>query len=220
MKTNPAPKLNAALVSKHLSMCAAALAGTAAAVPAVEATVVTNDINLPVPATFAGVYLNFQTGATAATGAALPGFDFNPYAATGPLLAFYWGPAADGGGGVGSAGMFTDLSVGAVVSSASSFLATAPGASASANFRTTGTHILGFRFLNEATGVLNYGYLRISTTATTGFPATVLSYSYENNGGAITVAPVPEPATNALLAVAALVLGAAGVREWRRQAVA
>lgn len=213
MKKKPPQKLNSALVNRRLGMCAAALAGTAAAVPAVEATVITNNINVAVPATFAGVYLNFQTGATGGSAGAVPGFDFNPYAATGPLLAFYWGPAADGNGGVGSGTTYSDLSIGTVVSSGSTFLNTT-GSAPAVNFRTSGTHILGFRFLNEATSVINYGYLRISTTATSGFPATVVSYSYENNGGAITV--VPEPTTAALLAIAALVLGAVGVRQWRR----
>ena len=150
---------------------------------------------------------------------AVPGFDFNPYAATGPLLAFYWGPAASGNGGVGSGGLYSDLAAGTVVSSGSSFISTL-GAPPTANFRTTGIHILGFRFLNEATSVINYGFLTISTSATSGFPATILSYSYENNGGAITVAPIPEPATTALLAIAALALGAVGVRAWRRQPAA
>ena len=79
MKNNQPQKLTPAVVNRRLGLCAAAFAGTAAAVPSVQATVVTNNINASVPATFAGIYINFQTGQVGASGAATPGFDFNPY---------------------------------------------------------------------------------------------------------------------------------------------
>jgi hypothetical protein len=88
----------------------------------------------------------------------------------------------------------------------------------SPNYTTAGTHILGFRFLNEATGVTNFGYATITTGSGTGFPVTINGWSFENNGGPITV--VPEPSTMALLSAAALVLGALGLRQWRRQQAA
>ena len=171
---------------------------------------------MAVPNTFGGVYLNFLSGASA-TGA-FAGWDFNP---VGPdNLAFYWQstPAASHGGvAAAAAGPFLDLAPGTTISGASLFTATTDGATGSP-FRTVGTHILGVRFFNEATSAINFGYVTIMTGAN-GFPATIVSYSYENSGGAITI-PVPEPATNALLAVAALALGALGVRAWRRQRAA
>ncbi len=214
MKNNKSQKLNATVVNGRLGMCAAALAGTAAAVPSADAVIITNNTPFSIPATFAGIYLNFQTGVAGITPAGSPGWDFNPYAAGGGNLSFFWNTGA---GGVGSGTTYTDLTLGTVVSAGSTFITT-PGVGPS--FLTTGTHILGFRFLNEATGATNFGYLRLSVNGPTGFPATITGYSYENNGGAITVAPVPEPATTALLAIAALVLGAAGVRQWRRQEAA
>lgn len=199
----------------------AAVAGAALAAPALpsaDATVITNNINLPIPDNFDGVYLNFLTGATD-TGA-FDGFDINAYHSTaGDGFSFFW-PGLDSDGGVDTApgaDVYASLNPGAVVSSASPFtqIAGGGGPDSTVNFRTTGQHILGFRFLNENTGLTNYGYAIFNNTATNGFPATLVSYSYENNGGAITV--VPEPTTFSLLGV--LATGAIGLRLWRKRKV-
>jgi hypothetical protein len=210
-KTNLSPRLDARLVGY------AALAGVALAAPAVaEATVITNNINLPIPENIDGVYLNFLTGATAS--AAFTGWDINPYLTNG-VFTIFWPAASSGGVDTASgANIYAVLSAGNVVSSASPFTQAAGGGGAGStiNYQTTGQHILGFRFLNEGTGVVNYGYAVFNNTAPTGFPATLVSYSYENNGGAITV--VPEPTTFALLGVMAA--GALGVRAWRQRKAA
>ncbi|MDQ6765701.1 MAG: PEP-CTERM sorting domain-containing protein [Verrucomicrobiota bacterium] len=216
MKKAQAFKVNINTVQTHLGVCAAALAGTAAAVSSVEAAIITNTTPYSVPQTFAGIYLNFLTGVAAASGGANPGWDFNPYAASAApnALSFFW----NGSGGVANGSNYADLTNGTTISSGSTFINTA---STAPSYLTTGTHVLGFRFLNETTGIINYGYLTLQTTATTGFPATITGYRYENTGAPITVAlPIPEPSASALLAVAALALGAVGVRKWRRQAVA
>ncbi len=212
--------LNSSSVQSRLALCAAALAGTAAAIPSAQATVITNNTAIPIPANTAGVYINFVTGQTGTSAGAVPGWDFNPYSSSG-VLGFYW--STDLAGSLRGAGVATDatsnlyanLAAGTTVSSSSPFTSAIQGTSA--NYRGTGTEILGFRFVNESTGTLNFGYLTITTIGSTGFPATITSYRYENNGGAITVAAVPEPSTVALLTVTALTLGAAGVRNWRRQ---
>jgi len=49
------------------------------------------------------------------------------------------------------------------------------------------TGYLGFKFWNEQTGQVNYGYLHLQTTAPTGFPATVLDYAYDRSGAAIRI---------------------------------
>jgi hypothetical protein len=87
-------------------------------------------------------------------------------------------------------------------------------------FLTTGTHILGFAFTNEATGMTNYGYLTMQNGSgpPSGFPSTVLSWSFNNQGNPITVV-VPEP-SSILLTTAAIAFGARGLRRWRRQDVA
>ena len=99
-----------------------------------------------------------------------------------------------------------------MVSSSSIFTAVT-ATTATAAFQTTGTHTLGFRFFNEATGAINYGYLTMTNTATTGFPATITGWSFENTGGAITVggaiAAVPEPATWGMMVLGFGLIGAA-----------
>lgn len=211
-KTDLSPRLDSRLVAY------ATLAGVALAAPAVaEATIITNNINLTIPANIDGVYLNFLTGATST--ASFSGWDINPYLTNG-VFTLFWPTPTTTAGGVDTAGdaIYASLSAGAVISGASSFTQAAGGGGpgSTINYQTTGQHILGFRFLNEGTGVVNYGYAIFNNTAPNGFPATLVSYSYENNGGAITV--VPEPTTFALLGVMAA--GALGVRAWRKRKAA
>src|SRR4051812_29482887 len=211
-KTTLSPRLDSRLLAY------AAAAGAALAAPAVaEATVITNNINLVIPENIDGVYLDFFTGTTAT--AAFNGFSINPYLSSNDVFQFFWPSPADTAGGVDNVDdVYASLSVGAVVSSASSFSQAAGGGGpgSTVNFQTSGQHILGFRFLSSGTGVVNYGYAIFNNTAPNGFPATLVSYSYENNGGAITV--VPEPTTFALLG--AMATGALGLRAWRKRKAA
>jgi hypothetical protein len=73
---------------------------------------------------------------------------------------------------------------------------------------------IGFHFTNEATGQIDYGYIRISLSDTVeGQPRGIVEYAYENTGSGMNVGTVPEPSTFALLALMAT--GAAGLRAWR-----
>src|SRR4051794_23991305 len=195
---------------------AAASVAAPAMMPSADAAVVTNNINLSVPATIDGVYLNFVTGGTGS--AAFAGWDINPYLTNG-VFTLFW-PTGNSGGVETSPGsaVYASLSPGAIISAASTFTAAAGGGGpgSTINYQTAGQHILGFQFTNENTGIVNYGYAVINNGASAGFPATIVSYSYENTGAAITV--VPEPTSFALFALAAA--GAVGVREWRRRKAA
>jgi hypothetical protein len=46
---------------------------------------------------------------------------------------------------------------------------------------------LGFKFLNEDTGEINFGYAHITSTSPTGFPAVIVDYAYDQSGAEITI---------------------------------
>jgi len=182
-----------------------------------QAAIVTYTTSIPVTADVEGTYINLGTGTFGGT--PVSGWDINPYSAGG-IVAFYWGGDAGqiGAGVDNGAGVYQDLAAGTVISAASSFSQSAQ-TTATINFRSSGTHTLGFRFLNEATNATNYGYLTVQTTGPNGFPATVLGWSYEITGAAITVAAVngavPEPATWGLMLLGFAMVGI-GLRARRR----
>ena len=142
-------------------------------------------VAISVPATTAGIYLNVVTNTTGGSSAGTVGWDLNPFASSASLAFFSSANAANNNQVVGTGGAQL-LAPGEVVGPASTYNAT--GTVQAVAFRITGTPIVGFRFTNEATATLNYGYAQLSTTATTGFPATIIRYVYENTGAAITIA--------------------------------
>lgn len=216
MNTQPASSLDPSSVALRLGMCAAALAGTAAVTTDAQAVVVTFSTPIAIPNTFAGVYINLLTGANAITPAAVPGWDFGPWGSSNTLSFFFPATPASSSGAVAgtTTGPYLDLPVGSVISSASTFSASTSTAATTA-FQSSGTHTMGFRFFNESTSAINYGYLTMTTTGPLGFPATVTGWSFENSGGAITV--VPEPSAVLLMSLGGLAVGAANLRRMRRQ---
>jgi hypothetical protein len=145
--------------------------------------------NLVVPATIDGFYINFVTGTTGTSGAAVPGWDFNPYQ-TGSALYFFWPTApANSMGAVATGTVLQVVANGAEIGPASTFSAAAGGGGA-ANYvnwqaGVSGDNFLGFRFYNESTSAVNYGWARLTTTAPSGFPATLVEYCYKNDGTSI-----------------------------------
>jgi len=215
------PSARLSTLALRLGMCAVALAGTVAMVPQAQAVVVTFSTPISVPNNFDGLYLNLLTGGTGTTGASTPGWDINLYN-SGVTLSLFWSATPSQASGVAATatGPYLDLAPGAVVSSASTFAQVTAG-TATAAFQTVGTHTLGFRFYNESTTAINYGYMTLVSGGTTGFPLTVSRWSFENSGGAITVpSVVPEPASGALLAAGAVLLGAVKLRRQRRRQAA
>ncbi len=217
MNTAAPTRLDPSHVALRLGMCAAALAGTAATVTDANAVVVTFSTPISIPANTSGVYINLLTGATGGT-SALAGWDFNPYLSNGGTqLGFYWDAVAGGVGTAVTGGSYIDLAPGTTVSSASVFMRAINGTTGTPFRTATGAHILGFQFMNENTSAMNYGYLTMSTTAGSGFPATITGWSFENSGAAITVpSPVPEAPTSLMLSAGALALGAVQLRKLRR----
>jgi len=160
------------------------------AVPALAAIVEGPLTNIAVPASLDGVYINLVTGTTGITGGATPGWDLNPYQQS-VALTFFWPgtPAGSSGAAAPAAtGAYLALAPGATVSSGSLFSLSTVAGTAGTPFVSAGDNYLGFRFFNEATSAVNYGYARIQTGASSGFPATIVCYRYENTGAAIVVA--------------------------------
>ena len=157
----------------------------------VDAAVLCFRSSFPVPATSEGLYVNLVNAVSGATESSVPGFDIDIYASANSVpsdqLKFYWGSAANGGAGVVSAGdTYAVLSGGQVIGPDSLFSRAAFTGDTTA-WQAGASGYLGMRFLNESTGVINYGWLLLSTSAPLGFPATIGGWCYENGGGAITI---------------------------------
>lgn len=171
---------------------AAVVGGTALSLVSTMSTAAIVDsgvVNLAVPATVDGIYLNVVTNATGTSAATRPpGWDFNPYVTGGNLTFFSSATAANNNQVVGAAAPAgaTLLAAGAVIGPASAYAAA--GVVTAPAFRVASTtSFVGFRFTNEVTAALNYGYAQLTTTATTGSPAVITRYVYENTGLEITI---------------------------------
>ncbi len=176
--------------SKSAAAAAASLLVLGAASNA-QATVVCNTappIPYDIPNNIDGVYLNLVTNAFQ-TSAPTAGWDFNPYNNNTGLNFFF--PATTAGV-VGNGTTHSVLNSGDPIGPAQTYsAATNPGSAFMTNWRATNTgKYVGIRFTNEGTGALNYGWIQLDTTASSGtnlgFPATIRGYCYQNNGTAIT----------------------------------
>ena len=72
---------------------------------------------------------------------------------------------------------------------------------------------------------LQYGWVGMSAaTVTPGNPlnmsVTLTDWAYDDSGAKITAGAIPEPSSAALAMSGALVLGAAGLRQWRKRKAA
>jgi hypothetical protein len=134
-------------------------------------------------ADFTGLYINWLTGDTCDADTDIGGssscnafgvYNFNPWNNSGLTFAY-----ADVGNCVSSGTSCSVLASGAVIGPASTF-----SGGNSTNFRASSGYI-GFSFTCPA-GTC-YGYAQLTTTATSGFPATLNRYWYDNSGAAISI---------------------------------
>jgi hypothetical protein len=203
-------------LNRRLRIGGMVIAATALRVDA-NAAVISFTNPIPVPDTFDGLYLNVLTGSNGASEAAVPGWDIDPYNYQ-SKLAFWWNSSkADSYGGVAvSAGAaYLDLTPGSVISPASVF-SSSPNSAAAVHFQPVGSHIMGFRFFNEESGLVNYGYMTLSSLGNNGYPLIIQNWSIDNTGAAIVVRAIPEPSTATLLALGVLAIGGMTVRSRRR----
>lgn len=215
------PRIDGRLAA-YATVAGAALA--APALPNADASIVwSGPVNINVPSTTSGVYLNVVTGVFATTPSGAPGWDLNPWSSS--SLEIWGNNSASPQDGVldnftgGAAGSVDNLPTGAIIDGSWNYGRT------DTTVETTGptafnlnssNNIFGFRFLNESTGVYDFGWARISLAGTlNGQPRAIIEYAYENTGAAIAAGAIPEPSTLALLGVMAA--GAIGVRAWRKR---
>ena len=164
---------------------------------AAGAVVCSGPVDLAIPATGEGLYVNLVNGVSGTTESQVAGFDFDPYAAQNSTpagqLKFYWGPSSNGGAGLVSSGAtFALLQPGDVIGAASSFSRAAFSGDTTAWQAGVTAGYLGTRFTNESSGEINYGWLQLTTTAPLGFPTTLLDWCYDDSGAAITIVAVVE----------------------------
>jgi hypothetical protein len=167
-----------------------------------------------VPYNIDGFYLNVVTGATGT--ASFAGYDINPYfSGSGTASALFRVLTPSTGGTVAAGGIATPLAVGASVGAASTF---ASGV-INANSAVPGTNYFGFKFANEGTGIVNYGYLVVAQSINPPVAGAVqiLGYAFENTGLSITVSAVPEPSSALMLLGGLAAAGALRLRQSSRR---
>ena len=158
-------------------------------------------MNLSVPATTEGLYLNLITGVSGTAESQVAGFDIDIYAAvsTNPSgqMKFYWGQASNGGAGVVSSGdSYAVLLPNAIIGPDSTFSRAAFTGDTSA-WQAGAAGYLGMRFLDEGSATIVYGWIALASTAPLGFPATIEGWCYEGGGTPIVT---PEPPGDAIFA--------------------
>ncbi len=206
----------------------AAIAGAALAAPALPSAnadvVYSGIVNINIPSTVSGIYLNVATGVFDTTPSGAPGWDLNLWSSSGLSI---WandspndGVLSDFPGG-DSATAVDNIPFGTLIDSSYTYgqLNSVETTGPTAFVLNNNQNLFGFRFLNEGTGQYDFGWGQVSLSSTyEGQPRLLISYGYDNTGAPIAAGAVPEPSTFALLSVIAA--GAVGVRAWRKRKVA
>lgn len=148
------------------------------------AALVCSSGSIPIPNSGDGIYLNFVTGATGSAGSATAGWDFNAYADVSALNFFSSSAASNNTRYVGTGTTVSVLGVGTLIDATSSFSSAgiAPGGAFRAGVV---ARYVGVTFKNEGTAAMNFGWVSLTTTGPTGFPATINQYCYRNDGTGI-----------------------------------
>ena len=194
----------------HFAACAAAAAGVAmVGVDKADAAIVwSGPVNITIPSTTAGVYLNVVTGVNNPSPASVPGWDVNPWGST-TLNMF--GPTGGGHYTTGTTAQYDNVAAGTLIGPAATF---SNSGTANINPATplnlnSANNLVGFKFFREgdAAGTLHYGWMRISLGSSQGAqPRAVVEYAYEDQiGVAINAGAVPAPGALALLGLAGVV---------------
>jgi hypothetical protein len=203
---NPKFLLDARFASAAAVACGVALVG---AERHADAHIVWSGIiNINIPSTSDGVYLNVVTGQLGSSGSSVSGWDVNPYSGAG--LEFF---ASAGGGfvsGLGTdASLVDNLAFNTLIGSGQAFSSGAAGIESSGSTRfhfSSSQNLVGFQFVNEATGSTHYGWMRLQLWNGPGLqPRAIVEYAYETEAGVgINAGLIPAPGAMALLGMAGL----------------
>ena len=207
----------------------ATLAGAALAAPAIpnaDATLIlSGPVNINIPSTTSGVYLNLSSGVFSTAPASAPGWDINPWSSS--VFNVWANLSTETSNGVisnftgGNSATLTDnVPMGTLVDGTWTYGRTNSSETSGLTAFTfnSSNNLVGIRFFNNTTNTLNFGWVRFSLSGTAASqPRTIVEYGYDDSGAGV-LAGVPEPSTVALLGVMAA--GAVGVRAWRKRKAA
>ena len=195
-------------LTKYAASAAAVTAAVAITGPvssANAAIVHSGIVNHTIDATIGGLYVNVATGATGTSGSTTAGWDLNFWSSSGFGL---FNPSAPSGGVyvVTSPGFGANMAQGASIDGSNTY-----GSGTSSNTSqwnlNSDQNLVGFRFLNEGSGQVHYGWARIEFgSAVTS--RTLVEYAWDDVAGTgIGAGVVPAPAAMALLGMGGLVAG-------------
>lgn len=189
-------------------------------VSSVDAAVVSSGlVNITIPGVPPGVFLNVVTGQVGTSFTGVPGADVNLFGfgttltVSGPVVNGAQSPT--GGFARLNDGLnVANLASGVVIGNLPNMFWQTVNAGITTTSPAGSTFVLnstnnyaGFRFLNENTGQVHYGYLRLSIGATLA-TRSIIEYAYEDVAGASILVPAPS---------ALALLGAAGLAGSRRR---
>ena len=177
------------------------------------AVVTSGPVNINIGGVPPGVFLDVVTGQVGTTFGGFPGYDLNLFGFGASLTVS--GPIVNGAqtstGGfarLNSGLNIANLAGGAVIGDLPNMFwqtgnagITTTSPAESPFFLNSTNNYAGFRFLNEATNQVHYGYLRLSIGSTLA-TRSIIEYAYEDVAGASIF--VPTPGALAVLAVAGI----------------
>ena len=201
------------MLSNRLAKHFGAAAAAAVVVGSANAAIVHSGlVNLEIASTTNGLYLNVITGANNIPGngggGTVPGWDINPWSST--TLNFF-NPSNPTGcvyvrASAATAGV-SNLAAGTLIGASSLYTSGGAQTAGSNPFvLNSSDNIVGFRFFNEASSTIHYGWFRVSLAGTLAAqPRALVEYAYESDAGvAIAAGAIPAPGAIALLGLAGL----------------
>ncbi len=173
-----------ARIRAHIAACL--IAGIGVSASAFGAIVTSGPIDIVVPNTIDGIYLNVVNRGTGSTGTATPGWDVNIYSAL-PGQFTLWGPTGQtwlSSSGV-IAGPYRLVDGTSIAAPDATFFRPGSALDAGPQFNVNSDeNLLGFRFINESGGATHYGWARVRVGATAA-TRSIVSYAWDDTPGAL-----------------------------------